>query len=74
MSNVKPVCPRCGGYIPSNENPGVYMGAMSRVDNRTEICSACGTEEALQQFASQSASGATPIEEWPIESDRKVGA
>ena len=72
MSNVKPICPRCGGYIPSNENPGQYPGALSRVDNVTEVCSACGTEEALQQFAGQSADAATPKAAWPVESDRSV--
>lgn len=35
-------CPRCGKY---------YLGhpAISRKDNKTEICSTCGTEEALLQ-------------------------
>ena len=35
-------CPRCGKY---------YLGhpAISRKDNKTEICSACGIEEALIQ-------------------------
>ena len=42
-----PVCPRCGGFIPSNANAGKYPGAISRLDNETEICSDCGTEEAL---------------------------
>lgn len=45
-----PVCPKCSGYIPSNENPGAYPGAISREDNKTEICSACGTAEALARF------------------------
>jgi hypothetical protein len=26
------------------------MGAISRRDNKTEICSACGTQEALEDF------------------------
>jgi ribosomal protein S27AE len=43
-------CPRCSGYIPNNETPGAYMGAISRRDNKTEICSACGTQEALEDF------------------------
>lgn len=43
-------CPKCSGYIPSNENPGAYPGAISRVDNKTEICSACGVAEALGDF------------------------
>lgn len=40
-------CPTCDGQIPNNETPGAYMGAISRSDNKTEICSACGTREAL---------------------------
>jgi hypothetical protein len=44
-------CPRCLGLIPSNDNPGAYVGARSRIDNSTEICSACGTEEALVLLA-----------------------
>lgn len=40
-------CPTCDGQIPNNETPGAYMGAISRTDNKTEICSACGTREAL---------------------------
>lgn len=47
MSNVKPVYPRCGHYIPNNETPGE---SLSRVDSVTEICSACGQHEAFQQF------------------------
>ncbi len=43
-------CPKCAGYIPSNKNPGEYPGAISRRDNTTEICSACGTMEALEDF------------------------
>lgn len=74
MSNEHPVCPRCGGLIPNNEHPGEYPGAVSRVDNMTEICSACGLEEALQQFEAQSADAATPISAWPVESDRAVQA
>jgi hypothetical protein len=46
-----PVCPRCDGYIPNNETPGAYAGALSRVDNKTEVCSQCGTTEALNGSA-----------------------
>jgi hypothetical protein len=46
-------CPGCGGWIPNNENPGAYPGALSRYDNHTEICSDCGQKEALAQFFSQ---------------------
>lgn len=43
-------CPTCDGQIPNNETPGAYSGAISRKDNSTEICSACGTQEALADF------------------------
>lgn len=43
-------CPRCTHFIPSDENPGAYPGAISRVDNETEICSNCGVEEAILQY------------------------
>lgn len=44
-------CPTCGGSVPNNETPGAYPGAISRADNQTEICSACGTSEALANWA-----------------------
>lgn len=44
-------CPRCGGFIPNNLEPGAYPGAISRLDNETEICSSCGVDEAILQFA-----------------------
>jgi hypothetical protein len=47
---VPSVCPSCNGWIPNNENPGAYPGALSRLDNKTEICSACGEREALQDY------------------------
>lgn len=43
-----PVCPKCSGYIPNNETPGAYAGAISRRDNKTEICSGCGMAEGLE--------------------------
>ena len=47
---VPKVCPRCEGWIPNNEQPGAYPGALSRRDNGTEICSACGTAEAVEDY------------------------
>ena len=47
VSKEIPFCPICGGMIPSNEHPGAYPGATSRVDNSTEICSRCGTLEGF---------------------------
>lgn len=37
------ICPKCGKVI--SDYP-----ALSRKDNRTEICSKCGTLEALEEF------------------------
>jgi hypothetical protein len=70
------MCPRCGiTWIPINEAPGEYQGAMSRVrvgrgrpatdetveyiSRSVEICSPCGQDEAMGR-------GIVPIEEWPI--------
>lgn len=45
------ICPSCNvNYIPNNESPGMYPGALSRKDNKTEICSECGVLEALEDF------------------------
>jgi hypothetical protein len=52
MNESKPICPKCQGFIPNNEMPGAYPGALSRRDNETEICSACGVQEALEDFMS----------------------
>jgi hypothetical protein len=58
------ICPRCNSnQIPNNETPGAYPGALSRVDNKTEICSDCGTSEALEDYFSKSL---TQIQDWPI--------
>jgi ribosomal protein S27AE len=43
-------CPKCSNFIPSNEHAGEYPGAISRRDSKTEICSACGVDEALEDF------------------------
>lgn len=52
-------CPRCGESLPVG-----YHGAMSRVDNKTEICSACGTDEALVQLANRGL--LEPLTAWPL--------
>ena len=49
-------CPRCG------KNYDGYP-ALSRVDNTTNICSACGTTEALEDFARVPL---TPRSEWVV--------
>jgi hypothetical protein len=61
-------CPRCEkNKIPSNEHPGEYPGAMSRitVDGRRiiEICSMCGEDEAFEEFFQ---CDLTPVGSWPI--------
>ncbi|CAB4139876.1 hypothetical protein UFOVP355_31 [uncultured Caudovirales phage] len=43
-------CPICNGPIPCAEYEGQYSGALSRRDNKTEICSACGVDEAIQDY------------------------
>jgi hypothetical protein len=52
------LCPRCLGELPVG-----YPGALSRVDNETEICSACGTDEALTDYYDRFLA---PIKSWPI--------
>lgn len=58
-----PMCPRCGHFIPNDEQPGAYPGAMSRLDNRTEICSPCGTAEAMEEFINGKP---MPMSEWIV--------
>jgi len=59
------ICPRCQyNWIPNNDRPGEYPGALSRADNATEICSACGNHEAVQDWTE---GGCTPVESWPVE-------
>ena len=61
-------CPRCEGFIPNNKTPGYYCGALSRADNKTEICSECGTEEAMEDWNYKFV---TPVNNWPVVSERK---
>lgn len=45
------LCPSCKiNFIPNNETPGAYPGALSRKDNKTEICSECGVMESLDDY------------------------
>lgn len=48
-ANAK-LCPKCDNFIPNNKTPGAYPGAISRVDNITEICSSCGVDEAFADY------------------------
>jgi hypothetical protein len=63
MSNTN-TCPRCLHFIPNDATPGAYPGALSRTDNLTEVCSQCGTEEALEQFVS--GGKLRPQTLWPV--------
>jgi len=44
------LCPRCEGPVPNSATPGAYIGALSRTDNNTEICSRCGEIEAMEEM------------------------
>lgn len=46
-------CPRCLGGIPNDSERGQYIGALSRTDNQTEICSGCGVTEAIEDWHGQ---------------------
>jgi len=59
-SELGPICPICYNYIPNNKTPGAYPGALARYDNETEICSECGTAEALAGMMA----GPEAIAEW----------
>lgn len=59
-SELGPICPICYNYIPNNQTPGAYPGALARYDNETEICSDCGTAEALAGMMA----GPEAIAEW----------
>jgi predicted RNA-binding Zn-ribbon protein involved in translation (DUF1610 family) len=41
-------CPRCGENTLRTDRP--VMNALSRKDNKTYVCSPCGTSEALENF------------------------
>jgi len=43
-------CPICNGPIPNALDEGKYAGALSRRDNKTEICSSCGVMEAIEDY------------------------
>ena len=56
-------CVRCG-QVPPMEDPWHRgVGAISRTDNRTMICSRCGNEEGLEDFFQDRL---TPQSAWPI--------
>jgi hypothetical protein len=64
------VCPRCGlnrfmpyepGQVRQSNDP--LPPALSRADNATHICSDCGTDEAMKDFAGEPLLGP---DEWPL--------
>lgn len=67
------ICPRCTGLIPCAERWGEYPGALSRHtrngEEPLEVCSDCGTEEALEQHFS---GRLTPVNEYPISTENAM--
>ena len=64
MGEYKEVmCPRCEHLIPSDRVTGMKSGMLSRWDDLTEICFACGRHEAILQRNGRAAIRA----EWPID-------
>lgn len=66
IHEIPKICPRCveHNWIPNNKNPGLYPGALSRTDNETEVCSACGEDEAMVWFQK---GNCQPQSEWPVQ-------
>ena len=54
----KKICPKCGEFIKGRP-------AISREDNKTEICSNCGVIEALEDFKKSLEKG-----EWSLNEKR----
>lgn len=42
------ICPRCLGFIPSNQTPGACSGETSRTDDETKICDSCCLHEEYE--------------------------
>jgi hypothetical protein len=51
--------------IPNDTSPGAYPGAMSRLSSGTEICSACGLDEAVGR-------GLVPETQWPLSENAEM--
>jgi ribosomal protein S27AE len=68
-------CPRCLGGIPNDASRGKYPGALSRTDNKTYICSNCGTLEAIEQGHPRASkmgyNNLMPQEEWKCNTSQK---
>lgn len=70
IDKIPHICPRCNdNFIPNNITPGAYIGALSRADNKTEICSACGEDEALKDYLE---GGCEPVDLWPVKIDYSI--
>jgi transcription elongation factor Elf1 len=48
------ICPRCGKEFLK------YLAALCRVDNKTLICSECGTQEAMEDYFGEFPPKVTP--------------
>jgi hypothetical protein len=71
------MCPRCQSqyFIPYDAPKdvkdwaivrGFSFPALSRVDNKTDICSPCGTVEAMDDFTRRPL---RTIDQWPVRRD-----
>lgn len=58
---VSKTCKRCGFVARLNDPFHRGVGAISRFDNKTMICSDCGVDEAMENFLHGSI---TPITDW----------
>lgn len=58
---VSKICKRCGEHASLDDPFYRGFGAISRMDNKTMICSACGVDEAMENFLNGSM---TPMSEW----------
>ena len=72
--DVTVLCPRCekARYTPYKDERGQpikwragmpFPPALSRTDNKTLICSECGTAEAMRDFAG---AAPQPPTDWPV--------
>lgn len=68
------LCPRCASsnFVDYSAPPvvtrlaagvGVFPPALSRSDNETDVCSHCGTEEAMIEFSGGRITGPS---DWPL--------
>lgn len=60
---VSKTCKRCGQVARYDDPFHRGFGAISRVDRKSQICSDCGVDEAMQDFLD---GGCTPKSEWPV--------